>query len=89
MAGIDGSGLPCCFAFLNPGPQEMLIMGIIALLLFGRRLPSAAQRVDQKVSEARHRLAEMQHPELIAGLLIGSLVIVLQVLILARLFSLH
>jgi sec-independent protein translocase protein TatA len=39
-------------AFLSvPSPMEMLIVGAIALLLFGNRLPSVARSLGQGVSE--------------------------------------
>lgn len=36
--------LGTCIAFIGaPGPWEMMIIGIIALLLFGKRLPEVAR----------------------------------------------
>jgi sec-independent protein translocase protein TatA len=34
-----------------PGPMEMLIVGVIALLLFGNRLPSVARSLGMGISE--------------------------------------
>ena len=34
--------LPALAFGFSPGPQEMLVVGIIALLLFGKRLPEVA-----------------------------------------------
>jgi len=32
-----------CLAFMAPGPWEMMVIGLIALLLFGKRLPEVAR----------------------------------------------
>lgn len=40
------------FAFIGmPGPTELIIIGIIGILLFGKRLPSAMKGLGQGISE--------------------------------------
>tara|TARA_B100000809_G_C14713922_1_gene378843 strand:+ start:78 stop:434 length:357 start_codon:yes stop_codon:yes gene_type:complete len=46
--------------FLNFGPQELVIFGIIAILLFGKKLPDVARRVGGSYKEFRKGLSEMR-----------------------------
>ncbi|GAB4147790.1 MAG: hypothetical protein Tsb009_21160 [Planctomycetaceae bacterium] len=39
------------FAFFSPGPFEMMIIGVIALLLFGKRLPEVARSLGKGLVE--------------------------------------
>lgn len=39
------------FAFMGIGPMEMLIVGTIALLLFGKRLPEVARSLGKGIVE--------------------------------------
>ena len=43
---------PACPAFIGaPGPTEMLVIGVIALLLFGKRLPEVARSLGKGIVE--------------------------------------
>jgi len=46
--------------FLNFGPQELIIFGVIAILLFGKKLPDVARRVGGSYKEFRKGLSEMR-----------------------------
>jgi len=39
------------FAFLTPGPAQMLIVGLVVLLLFGNRLPSVMRSLGEGITE--------------------------------------
>jgi sec-independent protein translocase protein TatA len=38
-------------AFFSPGPMEMLIIGVIAVLLFGKRLPEVGRSLGKGIIE--------------------------------------
>ena len=39
------------FAFFSPGPMELMVVGVIALLLFGKRLPEVARSLGKGLVE--------------------------------------
>lgn len=51
------------FAFVSLGPTEMIVVGLVALLLFGSRLPSAMRSVGQGISEFKRGLADSSQEE--------------------------
>lgn len=46
--------------FFNPGPQELIVVGIVALLLFGKRLPEVARNLGKGFSEFKRGMSGMQ-----------------------------
>ena len=45
-----------CFGFITPGPMDMLIIGVIAVLLFGKRLPEVGRSVGKGIMEFKKGL---------------------------------
>jgi sec-independent protein translocase protein TatA len=43
-------------AFFSPGPMEMLIIGVIAVLLFGKRLPEVGRSLGKGIVEFKKGL---------------------------------
>lgn len=39
------------FAFMSPGPYQLIIVAVIALLLFGNRLPEVMRSLGKSVTE--------------------------------------
>lgn len=46
------------FAFFTPGPMEICIIAIVAVLLFGARLPSLMSNVGKSISTFKQGLIE-------------------------------
>ena len=44
----------------NMGPQELVVIGVLAVLLFGKRLPEVARSVGGSYKQFRKGLSEMQ-----------------------------
>jgi len=47
-------------AFWTPGPMEMIIIAIIALLVFGKRLPEIARGLGKSLTEFKRGVNEIQ-----------------------------
>ena len=55
-------------AFLGPlGPMEMMIIGGIALLIFGNRLPNVARSVGKSLTEFKKGMNEIEEDVKQAG----------------------
>ncbi len=49
------------FAFIGaPGPMEMMIIGVIMLLLFGKRLPEVARSMGKGIVEFKKGIAGVE-----------------------------
>lgn len=48
-------------AFWSPGPGEMLLLAIVALLLYGGQLPEVARSWGKSFAEFRRGLSGIQH----------------------------
>jgi sec-independent protein translocase protein TatA len=56
------------FAFIGmPGPFEMIIILVIAVLLFGKRLPGVAKSFGQSITEFKKGIKEIEEPIKEAG----------------------
>ncbi len=47
-------------AFGLPGPTEMMIVGVVALLIFGNRLPSVMKSLGKSVTEFKKGVAGIE-----------------------------
>ena len=61
-------GIAQCLAMWTPGTMELIIVGIIALLLFGRRLPGAARSLGASFIQFKKGLSDdIQTEEEVVG----------------------
>ena len=56
----QGSAMPVLFAFLLDNPVMMLILGVIAVLLYGERLPEVARTVGKGLMEFKRGIRSIQ-----------------------------
>ena len=60
--------LPSLIGFLGGlGPQEMIVFGIIAIILFGKRLPEVAGSLGRSYQQFRRGLGDIQKQMDIGG----------------------
>ena len=58
MSSADSFNLiPLAFM---PGPYELLIIGFVALLLFGKRLPTVARSMGQSLTEFKKGMSGIE-----------------------------
>ncbi len=48
------------FAIMGLGPMEMLIVGAVALLMFGNRLPEVARSMGRSIKEFKGGMNEIE-----------------------------
>lgn len=49
-----------CFGFFAPGPMELVIVGLVAVLLFGNRLPGVARSLGSSFNEFKRGLKDVE-----------------------------
>lgn len=48
------------FAFLTPSPQDMILIGVVAVLLFGKNLPEVGRQVGRSLMEFRKGFGDLK-----------------------------
>jgi sec-independent protein translocase protein TatA len=48
------------FAFMGIGPMEMVVVGVVAVLLFGKRLPEVARSMGKSMMEFKKGMSGLE-----------------------------
>lgn len=51
------------FAFISPGPYQLLILAVIVLLLFGHRLPETMRNLGKGMTEFKRGMKDGERDE--------------------------
>jgi len=49
-----------CLAIWTPGPIELVVIAVVALLIFGRRLPDVARSVGKSIIEFKRGMKDVK-----------------------------
>jgi len=49
-----------CLAMWTPGPIELVVIAVVALLIFGRRLPDVARSVGKSIVEFKRGMKDVK-----------------------------
>jgi sec-independent protein translocase protein TatA len=60
LLNAEDKTMTSLFAFLNPGPMEMIIILVVGVLLFGRKLPEVGRSLGKGIVEFKKGLKGLE-----------------------------
>jgi len=60
LLNAEDKTMTSLFAFLNPGPMEMMIILVVGVLLFGRKLPEVGRSLGKGIVEFKKGLKGLE-----------------------------